>query len=170
VLGAGGAQQPDALAVHQHHRAHVQLQLQVEPLRRDLRERRAEADAGVVDEHVEAAEALAVRGDDALDVGLVAKVRRDQLDRVAGLEQAGGGLPQLRLTAGRQRKAVALGREQLGDREPDPARGAGHDRRAGAHAGPPPRVSASARVASSSTRSPEVLRKGSSLSPASARR
>ena len=43
-------------------------------------DRRADAHAGVVDEHVEAAVALAVGGDDALDVLLAAEVARDGLD------------------------------------------------------------------------------------------
>ena len=58
-------------------------ELHVDVLGLELADRRADADAGVVDEHVEAAEALAVRGDDLLDLLLVGDVDGQRLDLVA---------------------------------------------------------------------------------------
>ena len=65
MLGAGGAQQLHRLAVEEDDRAQVDGELEVDPLGLVLAGRRADADAGVVDEHVEAAVAVAVGGDDA---------------------------------------------------------------------------------------------------------
>ena len=69
---------------------------------------RAEADAGVVDEHVQAAVALAVRGDDLLDLGLLGDVGGNRLhvEALRG-EPADGGLELLRPPRG-HRDGVAL--------------------------------------------------------------
>ena len=53
------------LAAHQVDRAQVHVELHVELLGLGVRHGAADADAGVVHQHVEAAEALAVRRDDA---------------------------------------------------------------------------------------------------------
>ena len=77
VLGARGAQQVDALAVEEDRRAQVDAELQVDLLGRQLADRRADADAGVVDQHVEAPEALAVGAHDLLHDRLVGQVAAD---------------------------------------------------------------------------------------------
>ena len=92
------------------------------------RDGRADADAGVVDEHVEAAVALAVRGDDLLDLGLIGDVGGDgvHVEPVGG-EPGDGGLELLGPPRG-HRDAVALLAEHPGDRQPDPAGCSGDDR------------------------------------------
>ena len=74
----------------------------------------ADAHAGVVDEHVEAAVALAVRGDDALDVLLAAEVARDGLDVEALARELGRRRLELLRPAGRHRDRVALLAEHAG--------------------------------------------------------
>ena len=92
------------------------------------RDRRADADAGAVDEHVEAAEAVAVRGDDALDVLLRRPCCRRPPRRrsPASRSSRGGGLELVR-AAGGDGEAVALLAEDVGDREADPAGGSGDE-------------------------------------------
>ena len=64
------------LAVEEDHRAQVERQLQVDVLGLELVDRAADPQAGVVDEDVEAAEALAVGGDGGGDLLRVGDVRR----------------------------------------------------------------------------------------------
>jgi hypothetical protein len=85
-------------------------------------------DAGVVDEHVEAAEALLVGCDDALDVVLVGHVAGDFLDLRPGLPELLDGAAELVGAPGGGGDGVALPAEHPGDGEPDPARGSGDDR------------------------------------------
>jgi hypothetical protein len=59
MLGCRLAQQVDALAMEQHDRADVRVELDVEVLRLDLADRRTDPDTRVVDEHVHAAVAIA---------------------------------------------------------------------------------------------------------------
>ena len=66
VLGARGAQEVRALAVEEHGGAEVDVRLEVAPLGVGVRDRRARAETGAVDQHVEQAVALAVRRDDLL--------------------------------------------------------------------------------------------------------
>src|SRR3954470_8143488 len=86
-----------ALAVEEDRRAQVGRELEVDLLRRQVPDRLADADAGVVDEDVEPPVALAVGGDHALDVLLQPEVARDGLhvEALAG-ELPGGRLELLR--------------------------------------------------------------------------
>jgi hypothetical protein len=74
-------------------------------------------DPGGVDEHVHAAEAVPVRGDDANAVVLLAHVRGDRV-RAEGVRRR---LDLLARARG-ERQLVALVAQQPGDREPDPGR------------------------------------------------
>src|SRR5205823_14032438 len=127
VLGAGGAQHLRALAVEEDDRADVDGDLQVDVLRLLLGHRGADADAGVVDEHIEAAEALAVASDDRADRVLVGHVRRQVLDLQAVPAQPFRRLLERVRLARRDRQPVALLPERFGDRETDPSRGSGDD-------------------------------------------
>jgi hypothetical protein len=62
TTSGGRTQHLDGLAVEEDERAQVDVELHVQPFGLDLRDRRADSDAGVVDEHIEAAEALPVGG------------------------------------------------------------------------------------------------------------
>ena len=135
VLGPRGAQQVRALAVEEDHRAQVQVELHVDPLGRLVGDAGAEADARVVDEHVEPAPAVAVGGDDALDLRLVGHVRGDLLDLEAVGAEAGDGRRELVRPAGGDGQAVALLAEDAGDGEADAAGGTGDEGCAGGHAG-----------------------------------
>ena len=135
VLGAGAAQHVGALAVEEDDRAQVEVDLHVDLLRRVLGDRRADPDARVVDQHVEAAEALAVLGDDVLDLLLGGHVGRDLLDVVARFAQLQRGAGQLVGPPRGDREAVALLAEHVRDREPDAARGAGDEGCAVGHGG-----------------------------------
>jgi hypothetical protein len=128
VLGAGGRQQRQGLAVEERKRAQVRRQLQVQQLRRQLADRRADADAGVVHQHVQAPERVAVGGDRADDVGLVADVGDDLLDLQAVVAQLLVGGRELLRAPGHERDRVALLGEHPGDREPNPAGGSRDDR------------------------------------------
>ena len=134
VLAAGGAQHLGALAVEEDDRAQVDGELEVDALGLVLVDGRAGADAGVVDQHVEAAEALLVGGDHALDVLLGGHVARDLLDLVAGPAQLLGGGGELLGAAGGDGERVALLTEHLCDGEADPAGGSGDDGGAVGHA------------------------------------
>src|SRR4051812_8019075 len=83
--------------------------------------------AGVVDQNVEAAEVLAVAGDDVLDLLLRGQVGRDLLDLVAGVAQLLRRAGELLGPAGGDGEAVALLAEHVRDRQPDAARGAGDE-------------------------------------------
>ncbi len=54
MLGGGLAQHGDAFAVEEDDRAEVDVELHVQALGLDLGERRSDADAGVVHEHIQA--------------------------------------------------------------------------------------------------------------------
>jgi hypothetical protein len=128
VLRPGDGQQVRALPVEERDGAQVRRELDVELAGRDLRDRLAHADAGVVHEDVETVVALAVRRDDAEDVLLVAEVGGDRHDvHALGLELRPRGLELLRPARG-DRQGVALLPEQVGEREPDAARRPRHDR------------------------------------------
>ena len=85
-------------------------------------------DARVVDEHVEAAEALVVARDDAAHGVLVRHVRRHLLDLVARAAQVPGGGGELLRAPGGDGQREALLAEHAGDGEPDAARGSGDER------------------------------------------
>ncbi len=88
----------------------------------------ADADAGVVDEHVQAPVARAVLGDDLLDLGLIGDVRGDRLHvEPVGGEPRDGGLELLGPPGG-HRDAELLLAEHPGDRQADAAGRSGDDR------------------------------------------
>ena len=127
MLGAGGAQQLRALAVEEDDRAQVDVELEIDPLGGDLGDGGADADAGVVDQHVQAPPALAVRRDDALDVVLVGHVAGDLLDLEAVVAQCGDRVGELLRPARGDGQPVALLAQHARDREADPARGSGDE-------------------------------------------
>jgi hypothetical protein len=129
VLAAGLLQHRDALAQREVDAAEVHVELHVELLRLGLRDRSPDADARVVDQHVEAAEAVAVRAHDALDVVLLGHVRGDRLRVDALVDQALHGRLELLRPPRRDGEAVAVLPERAGDRESDAARPARDDRR-----------------------------------------
>ena len=100
-------------------------ELHVEVLGLDLLHRRADPDAGVVDQHVEPAVGLAVLGEDADHVLLVGHVGGDALHLEAVGAEALGGALELLGTPRRDGQGVALFAEHAGDRQPDPARRSG---------------------------------------------
>jgi hypothetical protein len=71
MLGPGAAKQRCTLAIHQHGRAQVQTELQVEALGRNLGERLTNPGAGVVDEHVQSSVRLTVGGHRGLHASLL---------------------------------------------------------------------------------------------------
>ena len=82
---------------------------------------RADPDAGVVDEHVETAVALAVAAHDLADRLLLPEVRRDVLDLEPALPQlAGRALERVGVARG-DRQAEALLAERLREGESDSA-------------------------------------------------
>ena len=81
-----------------------------------------DADPGRVDEHVEAAVALDVLGDEPAAVVLARDVGLD--DR--GAEALAGRFEPLELAAG-ERQGIALLRQHLRDREADPGRATGDE-------------------------------------------
>ena len=122
-----------AFAIEEDDRADVDVELHVQALGLDLADGRADAHARVVDEHVEAAVALAMRGDDLLDLRLVGDVRRDAVHVEAiGREPRDGALELLRAPGG-HRDAIALFAENPRDRQADPAGCPRDDRRALCH-------------------------------------
>src|SRR5258708_10102708 len=101
VLGGGLSKHRRAFAVEEEDRAEVDRELHVDVLGLNLRDRPADADAGVVDEHVEPAVALAVGVDDRLDLALVRDVDGQRLDVVAEVpEFLDGSLELLAATPG----------------------------------------------------------------------
>ena len=86
-----------ALAVEEHDRADVDVELHVDVLGLVLVDRGADAHAGVVDEDVQPAEGLAVAGHDGAHGVLVREVGRDVLDlRTLRAQGVGGSLEQRR--------------------------------------------------------------------------
>src|SRR6185503_5379364 len=85
-------------------------------------------DAGVVDQHVEAPEAVAVGGDQCGDVLLIGHLRGNGVDvEPVGLQPLGRGLKLVRPPRGHGDAVAVLG-EGACDREPDPARTSGNQR------------------------------------------
>ena len=74
MLGPGLLEQLGALAVEEDDRAQVDVELHIDEFGQVLAGRGADAHAGVVDQHVEPAEALAVAADDLADRVLVGQV------------------------------------------------------------------------------------------------
>src|SRR4051794_21165510 len=127
MLGAGCAQQLQALAIEENDRAQVDVELKIDVLGLMLGGRRADSGAGVVDEHVEAPETLAVSPDDLADPVLVGHVRRYVLHFIALVAKLGGRLLEpVRLARG-ERHAIALLGEGLGERQAYASRGSGDD-------------------------------------------
>src|SRR6185295_117873 len=122
VLFARLVQQRQPLAGADYQRPQVDAELHVEVLGLDLLHRRSDADAGVVDEHVEAAVGLSVPGEDADEVLLLGHVRRSALDLVAGVAQLGRCPLELLRSTGGDRERVALLAEDPRDRKSDAAR------------------------------------------------
>src|SRR5205085_1570259 len=88
VLGSRGAQHVGALAVEEDVGAQVDVELHVEPLGLDLADGGADAQAGVVDEHVQPSVGVPVALDDRLDRVLVGQIRRHRLDSRAAAAAA----------------------------------------------------------------------------------
>ena len=88
----------------------------------------AHTDPGVVDQDVQAAVALPVSGDDLLDLGLVAQVRRDGMHVKALVCESLDGSIQLLRAARGHRDGEAFLREHPRDGEPYAARCSRNDR------------------------------------------
>jgi hypothetical protein len=127
VLGARLPQHRDALARHQVDAAQVHVELEVELLGGGVGHRAADPDAGVVDEDVEAAEALPVRLGQLLDLLLVGHVGGHGVHVEPHVAQALRGGLELVGPAGRDRDAVAVLAEGAGDGQPDSARASGDE-------------------------------------------
>src|ERR687898_390612 len=130
VLGARLLQHRDALTREQVHRAQVDVELKIELLRLRLRNRPTDPDAGVVDENVEPAAAVAVRRDELADLRLVGHVGGHGLDVEALAAQLLRGRFQLVRAPGRDRQPVAVRSERPGYGEPDAAGSSGYECRA----------------------------------------
>ena len=121
---AGRAEVRQRLARHDHRRAQVDVELEPDRLRRLVCELAADADPGRVDEDVHSAEALDVGCDDAHALVGVGEVRRDrgraELFR-RRLEWLGAARDESQL--------VALLAQHAAEREADPGRAAGDERR-----------------------------------------
>ena len=127
MLGAGDLQEFDGLAIKEDHRSDVHVELEVHVVEPMVRCGRPDADAGVVDEHVEAPEALAMTCDDRRDGVGVREVRRDRLHVVSTISQSlRHGVEGLGL-ASSDGEPVALLGKRLGQRQPDAAAGSGDD-------------------------------------------
>jgi hypothetical protein len=122
VLGAGLLQHRDRLARHQVDAAQVHVELEVELLGLHVGDGRADPDTRVVDQDVEPAAALAVRGHERLDLVLVGHVGGDRLDVDALVAQLLRGSFKLVRTPSRDRHRVVVPSEGPGDGEPDAAR------------------------------------------------
>ncbi len=122
VLGAGLAQQRQSLAGAEDQRPQVDRELHVEVLGLDLLHRCPDPDAGVVDQHVEAAVGGLVGLEDGDDVLLLAHVGGDALDLQVVGAQAGDRLLELLRPSRRDGQGVALFAQHPGDRQSDPAR------------------------------------------------
>ena len=133
MLGRRRQQQGQAFAIEQHGGAQVDVQLHVEALGLNLAHGRADAHAGVVHEHVQAAIALAVGLGHLLDLRLVGHVGRDRLHVEALIGQHRRGALQLLRPARRHRDGVALLAQNPGDGQPDTARSPRDDRCALCH-------------------------------------
>ncbi len=127
MLGARRSKHCGALPVEQDHRPQVHADLQVHVLGLLIGDRRPDTQAGVVDEHVEPAIALAVAVHDRTDALLVGHVRRHVLDLEPLVAQLLGGLLERLGPPRRDREAIALLTQRLGDREADPSRASGDD-------------------------------------------
>jgi hypothetical protein len=98
-----------AFPVEEHDGPEVEVELHVDALGLDVGDRAAEPHAGVVDEDVEAPEALAVTRDDVADRRLVGHVRRHGLDLVAlGPELVGGAVELVRAPGGDGERVALL--------------------------------------------------------------
>jgi hypothetical protein len=95
---------------------------------RQLQRRAPQRDAGVVDQHVDAAAARDHSGESAVDGGFVGDVERfaDVLD--AALRQLAAGRGERRLVAVEQHRHGALGDERVDGRATDALRPTRHDR------------------------------------------
>ena len=114
MLGAGGSQHRAALPVEQDDRANVDVELHVDMFGLVVVGSRGDADAGVVDQHVETTEALSVASDNLRDRGFVGHVRRDVFDLIAVGPECCCRLFEWFVPPGRDRQSVALCGECLG--------------------------------------------------------
>ncbi len=124
----GLAQHRHRLAVEEDDRAQVDVELHVQALGLDVGNAGTDADAGVVDEHVEAAVALAVRLDDTLDLLLIGDVRGDRVHVEALGDQALRSAVELLGAPRCDSQGIALFAENLGDGQADTAGCSGDDR------------------------------------------
>ncbi len=100
MLGRGGAQHAHALAVEEDDRAQIDVELHIQALGVDLGHRGADPDTGVVDQHVEPAEALLVLGHHPPDRLLVGHVSGD-VNHLGTVAKRGRGLPRVSPDGGR---------------------------------------------------------------------
>ena len=111
------------------------IELQVDELGLLIARCRADPHAGIVDEHVEAPETVAVARHDLADRVLVGHVGGHVLDLVPlGAQLLGGLHERVRLARG-DRPGIALLAQRLREREADPAGGSGDDCGAIGHGG-----------------------------------
>ena len=127
MLGAGDLQQLDRFAVEEDHGAQVDVELKVDVFVLVVRGRGADADTRIVDEHVEAPEALAMTRDDVGDHGGIGEVPRDALDLMPAVAQPLRDRFERVDPAGGDRQAMAFVGEQFGECQPDAAAGSSDD-------------------------------------------
>ncbi len=128
MLLGGRLQHRQAFAVEEHDRAEVDGELHVQVLCLYLPDLRADPHAGVVDEHVETAVAVAVGVDDLDDVGLVGDVRGDRLHVEPVRGKPGDGSVELLGASGRHGQGEPLFAEHPRSGQPDAGRCSCDDR------------------------------------------
>src|SRR5262249_36448598 len=94
----------------------------------ELEEIPALGGAGIIDEHIEAAELALHRLDECCGCALLAQVGVDDHGLAALAADRGRGLVEQSLIAPGEQEIAALIRKRLGDRAPDAAARAGHER------------------------------------------
>ena len=120
VLGARLLEHGNRLAQRQVHGAQVDVELHVELLRLVVRDVAADADAGIVDEDVHAAEPIAVMGHKANHVLLLRHVGRHGLHLESLVAEARHRLLELLGPPRRDGERVAVLPQRSRDRESDP--------------------------------------------------
>src|ERR1700736_5286527 len=135
MLGAGRAEQLDALSEEEHDCPQVDVELQIDELGLVLAGARADAYSSAVDQHVEAPEALAVAVHYLSDRLLVRHVAGHLLDFETLAAQLLRRLVERVRLAGGERQTEPLGTERLGEGEADSPGGSGDDGGAVGHSG-----------------------------------
>ena len=120
MVAAGLPQQFQALPIKEDDRAQVDVELEIDELGRVVPRGGAVPETGVVDEHIEAPEALAMGAHDRANRLLVGHVGRDVLDVVPLVTKPACGLLERVGLPRRQRQPVALLRERLRQDQTNP--------------------------------------------------